>query len=1074
MSKVLLESGDLLLLESGDATLLEDGSPPPPEPEPEPDPPPPPPAPAGKWIVLARAFLDSATENVAGKRVTHPSWEYEGRALSFGQIDRSIPVPAGMPQTGDARVRLADTDRRWRNLLARQTSRQRMMELKLVQEGASESAAEPVYAGAIVDIEFGPGYVDVTLRDRSFAWLDEEIPGFINRTNFPTLAEGIDEAFLPIIAGINRSNANNPTGILELPHIGYEVGIGDRWGLAAHPVWDAPAVWRSMTDSAGVETWELVDEAEFTITEDPRSFVEVPSLTFHPAFLVFALEQPEGTKIRVDVDGMDFRGGWEGIPPAGYHPEHNPTGTPGPLRNPIDVFINLIFLMMNKAGVTADSWEVSTIAAVLQTFSGTAASESNFAAELGALELGQAELGDSGIVEGQPPFLCDGILNEPMTVRAFLGRFLPCFELNFFQQKNGKLALAYAPETDVGRPLFDDIQHILRNSFFERLASPTINRLTFKYSHNHATGEWGQTQIQDNEDDQDALKIQEDDFLEMWWVRDPTTAAYVASRRLSFLALGSYRQSFLMPLPEVFANIELAKLVGITHWAGADNEGYLNREVLITGLQMDLDRLTVKVDSILRVPQHIVAPPVETQELFCEDFNRAYAGANNLGADWQISFKAGSTGFVEVRLDTFRCVFGYNGTSFQPTDAGDGNAALALPEAATLAGLHQYAQAKLVTYVLAPFAKGDVRSGPVVFWRGLLSTTTASGYALQIRITNTSGSTVVTALIARVVANVLTVLAGTVITLTGGDLFSIGVEPRASANAIKAWRNSTLILSVEDDAAERLTAEGGPGLFCENVVFSGGASDRAEWDDFCDGIGWPPLPGQEPQPGEIYDDFHRSADAETIEGTPATSGFNWITPLRSDGDFAPWKIRLGSTLVDRVLQATSGSTDYINYIVHEPYNFIAMADDSSIGNDQWAEMIYDREPRANQAASGPAVRCAGGFPNGSCYALRYVVEGIVWFLELVRLFERVDSTGIDHVVLAQVELARYPAIAGLQRGDALRIQAEGTTIRGLLNGVEKMSITDGTLSSGLLGMAVDVHGVRTNWVQWSRWRGGEL
>src|SRR5262245_7595606 len=103
-----------------------------------------------KWLVLARAYLDSGAENLAGANVVHPDRVYEGRALRWGSIERSIPTPSGLPHVGDALVRLADTDRHWRGLLATQTARRRKVELKLVAEGASEGEAPSLYTGEIV------------------------------------------------------------------------------------------------------------------------------------------------------------------------------------------------------------------------------------------------------------------------------------------------------------------------------------------------------------------------------------------------------------------------------------------------------------------------------------------------------------------------------------------------------------------------------------------------------------------------------------------------------------------------------------------------------------------------------------------------------------------------------------------------------------------------------------------------------------------------------------------------------------------------------------------------------------
>lgn len=559
------------------------------------------------WLVFCDLELDSGTEFLSGGPVAHPTRTYSARVLSFGYLDRSIPVPSGPPQISDAKIRLADTDRYIRDTLATQTPRRRLAKLKLVQEGASTASSPWFFVGYIVDFDAGSGYCDLSLRDQSFAWLDEIIPSIGTRENFPELAEGVDSFFFPIITGIvvspELSPMVNKQGVIPLPHIAYDAGIGDRWAVACHPIFDLVAVYRKLPDE-GIFT--VVDPSEFNVTLEART---IEGVDYNLTFLDFLAEQVAGTEIRADVQGIDFRGGWNGIAAIGYDISTSPpTGTPVVLRNPIDFFINMTFLVLAKAGVAAD-FDGTRIAAVRTLFE--------------TLE-----------------YKCDGVILESMTCRSFLGRFLSDFNLDMFATVDGKIALNFTDTTDAGRPVFTDKSHVLRGTYRERLANPTANQCRYAYAKNYATDQWASQKIYNHTADQAVLGKLETDTLELWFVRDDATADDAVLRRMAFQAIGSYRQEFTLPLPEVVTDLELAALVGITHREGFDAGGYTNKEVKVTGLTADLDKLTVTVRSILRVPQTMAIPDTSPEtspetsptESVSDNFNRA--DSSSLGANW--------------------------------------------------------------------------------------------------------------------------------------------------------------------------------------------------------------------------------------------------------------------------------------------------------------------------------------------------------------------------------------------------------------------------------------------------------
>jgi len=552
---------------------------------------------SNKFVIVARFFLDSGTEYLSNLPVTHPSWEYEGRVLKWGSIERSIPSPIGLPRVSDAQIRVADTDRKYRTLLATQTARRRFVELKILEEGTSESATDPIYRGEVVNTSFGPGYVEVDMRDVTFSWIDETLPNVINRTNYPFLAPGLDEAFFPIVNGECISPDDNPQGVIALPHIGFSVSIGDRYAATFHELEDIAIYKRE----PGQGLFSPVDPADYNVTVEAQAFVEYPTLgAINVTYVDFLLELPEGTEVRADIWGINFRGAWNGIPVAPTFEEN---------RNPINYFINMIFLIMLKAGQSDTIWEVSTIEAVLNTFETILPGPS-----------------------GGTRFNCDGALTKAQTVREWLGTFLTNFEIDFYQQKNGKLAIAYVEDTNPYRTLFTAGHDVEISSFYEDIAKPTVNQCRFHFQKNYASDEYASNEIFDNVSDQYTLgdgvfdiygdpvldpsgiperidKLEVDDFF-LDFVRDTVTALFVVTRRMSFLALGSFRQFWNMDLPETIGNLELARLIGLTHFDGLEAGGYVNKEVKIIGLTIDLDKMKVAVSSILRVPQTITAPYV--------------------------------------------------------------------------------------------------------------------------------------------------------------------------------------------------------------------------------------------------------------------------------------------------------------------------------------------------------------------------------------------------------------------------------------------------------------------------------
>lgn len=542
----------------------------------------------GATFILGRVYLDTGTEYEASRVVVAPDWTYEGRVLEWGYVDRSIPVPSGIPQLGDCRIKLADTDRKFRDLVSTQTPRRRLIELRIVAEGESESAVDPFATFEIVDMEFPAGAVEISGRDINFTWIDKPIPGLINRTNFPDLMDGVDEAFLPIIAGVldapSDASPPNPQGVLTLPRM-----TATRWGLAQHPIIFVDLCSRV----ANEDEFQQIDTADYVITEEPTT---INGIGYTLSFVDFLVEQDPAMEVRCRfVEGFYTRGQFGDMPPR----QNSPLQA---LRNPIDLLINILYEVI-QTEPRIPRFNTASFLAVQAIF-------------------------DSGIITTESPadpYACDGAIVEPITVREFLAQFLTSFELDMYVNRFGEIEVNVTMEEDPDRPVFSDgpvfdptstNSLILINSVRQRLANPTCNRLRYNYAFNYATKQFAGKDVFDNTDDQIALggigsppiPEVEEDTVDFMWVREVPVAGDVARRRMEFLALGSYRIELQMPLPEVFDDLELAKLIGVTHYGGLEVGGYFNTEFKTTGLTYDLDRLLCTLRGIRRTPVSMEPP----------------------------------------------------------------------------------------------------------------------------------------------------------------------------------------------------------------------------------------------------------------------------------------------------------------------------------------------------------------------------------------------------------------------------------------------------------------------------------
>lgn len=539
--------------------------------------------PGKKFVWLYKMYLDPAnggTKQFA--TVTTTNQIYEGRIVGSGRVERSIPIPSGLMQISNATIELADTDSAVRQFLRPKTSMRRLCELRLAREGGSAATSPVAFVGEIVNVKFTAGRASVELRDIHSRWLDQTIPPFITRVVgavdssgvidplvdssgeplFPNLPKGVDSVFVPIVLGKNVSPDDNPSGVLKLQLVDT---VQNRYVVARHACEDIPAVYRKLAED---ENFSVVDSSEYTIVEISDFFEGIHYII---TCVQFGAAQPENAEIRADVLGVNLRGPFGFMPQVGFS------------RNIVDHLINLVYYATLKLPVVArydvNSWNLVR---------NTCASEG---------------------------YTHDYIISEPMTWRACLSQLCASAGIDFFQDKFARLALALTVKSDPLRPVFTDHDHILRNSVQQSLADPSFNKLRYFYARNHATNEWAFSRSRDNDEDQVALGEIQETTLEMHAVRESFAATSglllpeeIARQRLKWLGLDSFQFECDMMAPSVITNLELAKLVGYTHYDGITNPGekYVNEEFKVYSISLDMDRLKYHVKAVRPIDIPIV------------------------------------------------------------------------------------------------------------------------------------------------------------------------------------------------------------------------------------------------------------------------------------------------------------------------------------------------------------------------------------------------------------------------------------------------------------------------------------
>lgn len=515
-------------------------------------------------LTIAEMKLDQGTQFLAGKGVRHPARYYRGRVGSYGRVVRSIPLPVGVPQIGDAEIELVDTDAEFRKLFAEVPPQNREITLKVGPEEESERLFDFVFTGEITGASFPPGLAKLSLRDKSWRFLDQETQPLLTRRNFaPSATEPLfsrnlrqrtegsfidKEVFSPIVHGQVRATGDQ-IGAMNA------VRINDtRWNLtrtaiphAAISVFRKQAGEDEFTAFSGftvVEETKTIDDIEYTFTH-----IDIPPE-----------EDDEGTEVRWTGDGMTLDGTKEGAISR---------------NGAVNIRLYLEQIVRKAPG------ELNS------------ASFTETAELLDAVETGGPSLG----------LLFDGATIAASTHGQVLTRMLQSCGCVLFLDKRGLISITYISQVPVNPPVLDDVQDIYLKSETHSLPDPVYTDIDMSYARNFATQDWGAEDPLGNPAALAAFGREERFALNIWFVRDAFTAAKLASDLLTWTDTESMRITFTIPGHRRTSLIELGQSNAITSYSGIDQSGggYIGRPFLVIGTSFDLDTKDLQVTAISRV-----------------------------------------------------------------------------------------------------------------------------------------------------------------------------------------------------------------------------------------------------------------------------------------------------------------------------------------------------------------------------------------------------------------------------------------------------------------------------------------
>lgn len=532
-----------------------------------------------KALVLLDLYFPAdagGTMRISDQIVRHPQYYYSHEVLDWGSVTRSIEQPAGFYRVGNVTIKVADSHRRFSTLAAAQAFRGVLGVFRMGPEGASLSASfRRYFSGKIARMSPEDGACEVEFRNVFNDALAQKAHGLITIDDFPDLPENFNP----------QAFANIIFGTVPRVPCPYVDTAAFEYLVAQHPVKAITQVYRY-----GVAV------ALPTIVE--RDYTGVDGITRKYTLLDFSSDQEDANKsneptITVDVQGLT----------------EDETTVGRLLTDPTECLVKYLGRI---AGIILTPDNVDT-----QSFLDTRAKT-------------QA-LG----------YLCSGIIDEQLEHQAAIEKFTTSFGIDLYETRQGKMAVnltttSSTPDFEVG-----DVKTLLRGSWKEDSNDRFFNQIKYAFARNRSTGKWDRELSIDNEGDQDILgggKVIPES-VEYWMTRDVATAELVSLDRLSYLALGATRMEFSVPAPVLLDEVDLTKIVGITHWQGITDAaaGYVNQPAKIYQTVLDVNRRRYRISAIKRSP----IPNVQSDLLNIMLANNARMGPFRRGQNLYGVYKVG-------------------------------------------------------------------------------------------------------------------------------------------------------------------------------------------------------------------------------------------------------------------------------------------------------------------------------------------------------------------------------------------------------------------------------------------------
>jgi len=508
-------------------------------------------------LILARMFLPDGDKFASSIGVRYATRYYEPRVTHFDRIERSIPIPTGLPRLSDGGLRIADTDQEYRKTFAENTPISSVIEQRMVPTDGALLSSQLIYRGKVSQVTFPEGAVDIKLSDRMFEFFEEEVPVLGTVDVFPNMPEGKQETFIPIPIGTLDSSFTTGYGSMRVDLIDTTL---NRYPISRYASEELLGVWgkgpedeeftelTAGTDYTEISVGYTIDEVDYSI-----DFIDLATSGLPASW--YSDETPTSIRSNVEIR-IDIKGAlWEGT-----------AATNNPIRA-IQKWLTHV-VQYDDDGLNSVAFNVAAATA--------------------------DSLG----------YTCGGAFTEIMTHRTALSQLVSSFVVDLFQDKNGLIAVVLTSDSDPNRPVFDDLFQILVESVTQSLPDPPYNSIVYRYAWIPADKEFMYEERYDNAADQGIMGEVIQTEIDMPFVQDAATANLVVTEYASYHHSASYRIQFDLSGPKAIDQLELAKLIGVTHYGGIDESGagFTNEEFKIDRLIFDPNQLKYTVHAVRRVP----------------------------------------------------------------------------------------------------------------------------------------------------------------------------------------------------------------------------------------------------------------------------------------------------------------------------------------------------------------------------------------------------------------------------------------------------------------------------------------